>query len=308
VSPSDVDLVRAAQAGDATSLGLLLDRHRTGLHAMALGMLGHGPEAEDAVHDTFVVALRSIGGLREPSAVGAWLRSILRNACLMRLRDSHERPFERIEELAGPSPDALPEQAIDQLAMRDWAWNALERLSEPLRLTVMLRYFSRASSYEQIAAICGVPVGTVRSRLSQAKTKLSEALLETASRAHGDAGSLADSRRRHFSAVFDDYNRGSSDVYVASCTIDVEMRFGAGAVRGPQGLSRGIAEDLDAGVRQHLVEVVASPEITIVETRFENPPEKPFHCPPATTQVYFHRGEAIRAGRIYHAPRPPTGG
>ena len=306
VSPSDVDLVRTAQAGDATSLGLLLDRHRTRLHALALGMLGHGPEAEDAVHDTFVVALRSIDELREPSAVGSWLRTILRNACLMRLRDSHERPVERIEELAGPAPDAMPEQAIDRLAVRDWAWSALARLSEPLRLAVMLRYFSRASSYEQIAAVCGVPVGTVRSRLSQARIKLGEALVETASHAHSDAGTLTDDRRRHFAAVYDEYNRGSSDLYIASCTNDVEVSFGTDALRGPQELVRGLAEDLEVGVRQHVVEVVASPEITIVETRFENPSDDPSHCPPAATQVYFHRGEAIRAARIHHAPHQPT--
>ena len=59
--PDDASLVRAAQAGDNVSLGTLLERHRALLLAVAVGMLGHGPQAEDAVHDTFVLALRRIG-------------------------------------------------------------------------------------------------------------------------------------------------------------------------------------------------------------------------------------------------------
>ncbi len=83
---SDADLVRAAQGGDATSLGVLLERYRASLHARALGILGYGPQAEDAVHDTFVVALRKIGTVDDPAAVGGWLHAVLRNVCLMRLR------------------------------------------------------------------------------------------------------------------------------------------------------------------------------------------------------------------------------
>ena len=67
---SEVELARAAQNGDATSLGLLLERHRAALYALALRILGRGPEAQDAVQDAFVVALSSIERLREPEAVG----------------------------------------------------------------------------------------------------------------------------------------------------------------------------------------------------------------------------------------------
>jgi RNA polymerase sigma factor (sigma-70 family) len=304
----DAELVRAARAGDASSLGVLLGRHRAELHAVALRMLDYGPEAEDAVHDTFLVALGRLDELREPAAVRAWLRTILRRACLARLRDARERPLERIEDLAGPALDALPEQAIDRLAVRDWVWSALGDLSEPLRLTVMLRYFSRASSYEEIAAICGVPVGTVRSRLSEARRKLGEALAESAARAHADSGALTDARRRHFDAVFDDYNRGSSALYAASCSDDLVVRAGATIARGRDEVFRALDEDIAAGVKLHVLEVVASPDVTILEGRFENPADDPMHCPPATTQVYFHRGDAIRAARFHYAPRPAAAG
>src|SRR5215218_6502912 len=82
----DADLVGAAQNGDSTSLGILLERYRASLYGRALGILGYGPQAEDAVHDTFLVALRKIDRVREPAAVGGWLHAVLRNVCLMRLR------------------------------------------------------------------------------------------------------------------------------------------------------------------------------------------------------------------------------
>jgi Sigma-70 region 2 len=69
---SDAELARAAQGGDATSLGILLERHRAPLYAVALRMLGHGPHAEDAIQDAFLIALRSIIGFasRRPWAGG----------------------------------------------------------------------------------------------------------------------------------------------------------------------------------------------------------------------------------------------
>jgi RNA polymerase sigma-70 factor, ECF subfamily len=90
VALSDAELVRMAQGGDVTSLGTLLERHRAPLHALALRMLGHAPQAQDAVQDTFLIALRNIERLREPEAVGGWLRAVLRNVCLERIRHHRE--------------------------------------------------------------------------------------------------------------------------------------------------------------------------------------------------------------------------
>ena len=84
--PDDAALARAAQAGDATGLGVLFERHRARLHAVAVGMLGHGPDADDAVQDAIVIAMRRIGELREPAAARGWLVAILVNVCRARLR------------------------------------------------------------------------------------------------------------------------------------------------------------------------------------------------------------------------------
>src|SRR6185437_10435412 len=71
----DAELVRAARAGDSTSLGILFERYRPHLLALAISLLGYRVAAEDAVHDTFVVALTRLADLKDPAAVGRWLHT-----------------------------------------------------------------------------------------------------------------------------------------------------------------------------------------------------------------------------------------
>lgn len=196
----DAELVRAARIGDAASLGVLLERHRASLYALALRILGRGTETEDAVKHTFLIALNSIDWLREPEAAGGWLHGILRNVCLQRLR---ERRAEVLFEEYPPrvkegSLEFSGEEAIDRLALREWVSTALSELPEALRVTAILRYFGSYSSYEEISTISGVPVGTVRSRLNQVKIKLAEALLKDAGLVHDEARRRTESETRFF--------------------------------------------------------------------------------------------------------------
>jgi RNA polymerase sigma-70 factor (ECF subfamily) len=66
----------------------------------------------------------------------------------------------------------------------------------------------------------------------------------------------------------------------------------------------GFAEDLEAGIKMRLTNVLASKDVTVVEGRFENPHDDPYHCPPATSLVYFYRDGRIRLVRQYYTPRP----
>src|SRR5215210_2959639 len=206
---NDAQLVRAAQGGDVTSLGLLLERYRAPLYGLALQILGHGWEAQDAVHDTFLLALRKIEQVRDPAAIGGWLHMVLRNVCRTRLRERQgEILFEELPLYAQRrSPEPSPEEVVDRLAMRTWVWTALASLPEVLRVTAMLRYFGSNASYEEIASILGVPVGTVRSRLNQVKVKLAEALLSTAGLVHDETRLLTESQERYWRVAFDEYNR-----------------------------------------------------------------------------------------------------
>jgi RNA polymerase sigma factor (sigma-70 family) len=174
-------------------------------------MVGHGPDVEDVVHETFLVALTGIQKLRRPDSAGPWLMGVARNVCLRRLRAAREVPSGTLESVYPDADPAEPDESIDRLAMRDWVWSALDTLSEALRLAVILRHFSLASSYRDIATISDVPVGTVRSRLSQARMKLADALRDEATRVDGDHGVLTAARRKHFEEAFAGYNRGDGE-------------------------------------------------------------------------------------------------
>jgi hypothetical protein len=192
--------------------------------------------------------------------------------------------------------------------MREWVWTALGELPQPLRVTAMLRYFGRYSSYEEISAILGVPTGTVSSRLSQAKVKLADALLKTARSEHDEVRQFAESRARYFNAAWEEYNRGEGyDLFVSAFSEDAVMAFPEGTVlHGRHLLAKDLEGDLEVGMKLHLTNFLASKDITVMEGDFENPPEDPFHCPPAISMVTFHRdGEQIHQMRLYFtAPTP----
>src|SRR5215212_732417 len=308
---SDAELARMAQGGDAASLGILLERYRAPLYALALRILGRRPEAQDAVQDTFLIALRKIGQLRKPEAVGGWLYAILRSVCLTCLRkDQGEILFGElplVHERKSTEPSA--EESIDRLAMTEWVWTALATLPETLRITAMLRYFGSYSSYEELSAILGVPVGTVRSRLNQVKVKLGDALLETAGLAHDEAYRITEIQARYLEAATEELNRGQGYEMLASgFAPDVVWTFSDGSVhRGRAFLATFFEEDLEHGIKLHLTNVIASKDVTVMEGDFENPLDNPFHCPPATSLVYFYRDGRIHRVHQHYAPRPEQG-
>ena len=270
---SDQELASAAQAGDTASLGLLLERHRAAMQAVALSLLGYRPETQDAVQDAMLVALRRIGELRDPTAVGSWLRTLTRNACLMRLRTSQREIADEESLLALPAGTLSPEQALDRHALRNWIWRALEELSEPLQVVVLLRYFSDVSTYSQIAALLGVPVGTVRSRLNEAKRRLGAALLATARASHDDVALLTSHRRREIADLFAAAEQGQvSRALADSWASDLELIGPQGQTsRSRETLMRIMESDLEAGVHQRVVEVTASQRFTIIESDLLKP-------------------------------------
>ena len=306
---SDIELVRSAQEGDSVSLGVLLERHRAPLQGSALRILGHGPDAQDAVHDTFLVALRKIDHLRDPAVVGSWLHTILRNVCLMRLRKSQgELLFDELPPRAeSRAYETSVEDSIENLALREWVWTALGRLPEALQVVAVLRYFGGHASYEEISATLGLPIGTVKSRLNAAKIKLAEALLQTAGTEHSETRRLSESRDHFFRTAYDEHNRKESyDVLASAFSKDLMLSIsGEPAFTGDYEFLIGDMEgDLEAGRKVYPTNVVSSKKVSVIECDVANPPGDPLHCPPAFSQVAVYHDGSIQRMYWYLAPRP----
>lgn len=303
-SPTDADLVVAAQHGDVSAVGLLLTRHEPSMRAVAMGVLGYSSHAEDAVQDAALVALRRVADIRDPHAVVPWLHSVVRNACRMHLRSRVPVPVSDIGAMLPPEVEHDPAALFDQHGMRDWIWCAIEQLSPALRLVTILRYFTGISTYQEISDVCGVPVGTVRSRLSQARSKLHEALLSTADLSHDDTAVLTRSHRSGAGEILDAAHRGTFESALKThWNPALEISWPQGKhTRGFDYLVEAMDRDLDDGVRHRLTNVIASRDIVIWETDLISPPDDPFHCPPGLAWVQFVREGRVSRIRLFHSP------
>ncbi len=310
--PADAELVLAAQAGDSARLGWLLERQRAALLALASAELGYRAEAEDAVQDALLLALQHIVELRNPAAIGPWLRTIVRNTCRQRQRTPSAQTLADQAALLLPALEPSPEELLDRHMLHHWVWRALDDLSEPLQQVVLLRYFSSYPSYGEIAAILDLPVGTVRSRLNQAKIKLAEALLRTADLEHDAVRRRTASQTRLVSEVFAGYRQGRLDerAFQSILSQDVvavlpERTVLHGRESVLKDVASRMAQDSEAGVQLHLRQVLASKDVTIIEGAFENPPDDPFHCPPGMVEVHLHRSGLTHRIHRYYVRRPP---
>jgi RNA polymerase sigma factor (sigma-70 family) len=297
-------LVRDAQAGDVVALGVLFERYRPAMHAVALGVLGRPSDAEDAVQDAMLAALGRIGDLRDPGAIGPWLKMIVRNCCRMHVRANLPGPVAEPLPVSRPAEAAAdPAVLLEDHAARDWVWDAVEQLSEPLRVVTLLRYFTRVATYEQIAAICGIPVGTVRSRLSKARSTLAGRLRESAAEAHGDAQAITAARRREAEQIllpgpreYAALLRGTWHPRLRTVWPDGRQTLGVEPVIGL------LDRSTSAGVVQRLPTVVASRQIVIWETEILNPPEDPYHCPAGSAWLMWHDAGRVSRLRLFHEP------
>jgi hypothetical protein len=198
-----------------------------------------------------------------------------------------------------PAADPTPDELIDRHGLRDWIWSALDTLSEPLQAAVLLRHFTDAGSYEQIAAACGVPVGTVRSRLHEARRRLTGHLLSTSPiEATGVAGARGRAAVDLLAAAPHGGFRAALGELAAPDLVLVGPQGQRG--RGPDLLVHIMDSDLGAGVRQRVGRVTAGSRVTILECDLVSPPWDPEHCPPGVLWLMRTGGGRIREVRLYH--------
>jgi RNA polymerase sigma-70 factor (ECF subfamily) len=299
------DIVQAAQRGATESFALLFQRHYAGMLAMATHILGHGPDAEDACQDAMMTAFARIGELRDPTAVRSWLYTIVRNNCRAMLRARKPVPVGVAGEDVPTSELDDPVACIERSALRDWIWHALRQLSPATQPVALLRYFTERNSYEEIATLCGIPVGTVRSRLSEARRQLALVLPRVRDDRHHDAEALTTTRRTEAAAILSAVADGVSSRTVGDrwgedftmCWPDGHRSSGLNQVFAVMG------QDYDDGVTYRLTNVVAGPDITVWEHEFINPPDDPDHCPPAGTWLLREKAGRVRTARLIHAAR-----
>jgi RNA polymerase sigma-70 factor (ECF subfamily) len=156
--------------------------HLDDVYTLARYLMRNPTDAEDAVQECYLRALRHFDSYRGP-AMKPWLLAILRNVCkaefARRGKDEVPTDFAQDESVAEDmpmwqEPQASPEKLI--LRQQDSATirRLVAELPEPFRETIVLREVNDLS-YQEIAEVAGVPVGTVMSRLARARAMLRSA-------------------------------------------------------------------------------------------------------------------------------------
>lgn len=177
----DIELIQRCQRGEYAAFEALYELvHQRALRTAYL-ITRSQPAAEDAVQETFIQVWRGIGGLREAGAFRSWFYRILL-ATVRRLNKikvvmlpldlpAHDRP-----DLNAPAPDEFVQDAAELQELR----TAISLLPDTHRIPVVLRYYSRLTDVE-IASALGIPLGTVKSRLHNARKGLQQTLTRSGS-------------------------------------------------------------------------------------------------------------------------------
>ena len=177
-------LIRRAQRGDAGAFEQLLLEHQKNVYNLCYRMAGNPDDAMDLSQETFLRAWRCLDQYQFASAFSTWLYRLCSNICIDFLRRRRRQQtvpltFEDAdgEEQTYAVPDAqpLPEEQVDLKLTRETLAAAMAQLLPEHRAVLQLRVVNEMS-YEQIADVLDIQIGTVKSRLSRARNQLKKIL------------------------------------------------------------------------------------------------------------------------------------
>jgi len=180
-------LINRALEGERAAFGELALRYQDRLFSSMIGVTGSAEEAEDVVQDALVRAFLKLDSFQQNSQFFTWLYRIAFNVALSRHRRRRSRiSIDQNREATGVEPVDDGETPFEPMLRRErveMVQRALSQLTDQHRAILILREMDECS-YEEIAEILDISIGTVRSRISRARGQLKLAL-ETLQNAEG---------------------------------------------------------------------------------------------------------------------------
>lgn len=179
--PDTLHLITKFKEGDSAAFEGLVRLYQDRVYSLCRHLLGNAHEAEDAAQDSFIKAYRNLRHFTPDASFYTWLYRIAVNTCL----DYRKRPFftslftrsaEGEEFEAWELPDELsPERLYESKQMGQALRRALQKLSPKLKVVIVLKEME-GLSYDEMAEVLDVSLGTVKSRLSRAREELFAAM------------------------------------------------------------------------------------------------------------------------------------
>jgi len=176
----DAELVRRTRAGDKEAYGELVASYQGHVYGLAYSMVNNWANAQDIAQEVFIRAYCNLDQLREPTRFAAWLRRVTFSVTMNWLKTFRRKLFERLEGRVDLDtldiPDFVPgpRQILEKRELAEAVLSAVDSL--PPRYRVPLTMFHLDGlSYEKVARFLDIPLGTAKSLIHRARTKLKEA-------------------------------------------------------------------------------------------------------------------------------------
>ena len=164
-----MELVRAGRRDEAISL--LLPAFRRKVFGLAYSILRDRESAEDVTQEVFIKVWRALPGYDGRASISTWIYTITRNASVSALRARHPQSSLSDPEVMEAAEANYPGPATDVLAERAAILKIVDRLPTKQRQVVML-FYMKEQSHEEVATMLAIPVGTVKTLLHRARAQL----------------------------------------------------------------------------------------------------------------------------------------
>lgn len=171
---SDERIIGRVLKGHTQDYRELVSRYQTAAFRLACRVLGRREDAEDAVQDAFLRAYSKLDTCRERSRFWPWLRRILLNTCLSRLRAQEPCDYVEDFEYSGPAQSPVEAEMLRHAEMEEIR-KVIAGLPAPFRTVIVLR-FQEELSYAEIAEVLCEPLSTIQVRMHRARKMLAERL------------------------------------------------------------------------------------------------------------------------------------
>ncbi|MBD3223970.1 MAG: sigma-70 family RNA polymerase sigma factor [Caldithrix sp.] len=179
---SDEQLIARFQKGDNYAFDLLVKRYKDPLMNFIFRFLGDKNEAEDIVQETFLRLYKNKHYYKEIAKFSTWIYTIASNLAKTELRKRKRRKFFSIHQFMQtekdydiPDDSFSPDQQANTVITDKLIQQAIDKLSPKFKQVIILRDIQEFS-YEEIAEVVDIPLGTVKSRVNRARLKLQEYL------------------------------------------------------------------------------------------------------------------------------------
>ena len=171
-----MSFIKRAIRGDSDAFERLVKPYERKMYALAFRMCGNAEDASDCLQDAMLRIYRGLGSFKGEAAFSTWIYRIQVNVCRDFFRKLKHRRADSLDAITEKGRDPVdtaltPDESAENADLKRQISNAIQQLPEDMRETLVLREI-QGCSYEEIAQILDINIGTVKSRINRAREKL----------------------------------------------------------------------------------------------------------------------------------------